>query len=139
MKTRIVDLFFKYREIIMYIIVGGMTTVVYFLSYALFKYLGVHYEINTVFSWIAAVLFAFITNKLIVFQSMSKNNTLKEMIKFFAARLTTLGVDLLLTFLLIAVLALSEWIAKISVQFIILVLNYVFSKLFVFKNSKSKI
>jgi putative flippase GtrA len=122
---------------ITYVIVGGMTTVVYFATYAVFKYLGVHYEINTCIAWTAAVLFAFFTNKYIVFRSMEKEHIWAEMLKFFGARFTTLGVDLLFTFLLIGVASINEWISKILVQFIILVLNFVFSKWFVFTKKKS--
>ena len=128
----------KYRELITYVIVGAMTTGVYFLTYALFHYMGVHYEINTCFSWTAAVLFAFITNKYFVFRSLDPGNTLSEMLKFFAARLTTLGIDLAATFVLIAWMGTSEWIAKILVQFIIMALNYILSKLFVFSKKSGK-
>lgn len=128
----------KYRELIAYVIVGAMTTGVYFLTYALFHYFGVHYEINTCFSWTAAVLFAFITNKLFVFRSLDTRRTLKEMVRFFAARLTTLGIDLGATFVLIAWMGTSEWIAKFLVQFIIMALNYIFSKLFVFTKTREK-
>ena len=135
---KIIELCKKYREIISYVIVGGMTTLVYFATYAIFKYFGVHYAINTCISWLAAVLFAFITNKIIVFRSRRKKGTFIELAKFISARLLTLGIDVFFTFLLIDVFNLTEWISKISVQFIIPVLNYVFSKVFVF-NSKKQI
>ena len=127
----------KYREIISYIIVGEMTTFVYFCTYALFHHLGTGYGINTCISWTAAVLFAFIANKYVVFRSMDARDALSEIWKFFAARLTTLGADLGFTFLLISVMGTSEWLAKISVQFIIMTLNYIFSKVFVFRKVPS--
>jgi len=134
--NKLIDLICKYREIIMYVIIGGMTTAVYFVVYAIFKYMGVHYEINTCISWFAAVMFAFVTNKYLVFRSMKREKAVGEFFKFVGARLTTLGIDLLFTFLLIQVFTLNEWVAKIAVQFIVLILNYVLSKLFVFSNTK---
>lgn len=115
-----------------YIIFGVLTTCVYFATYAVFKHFGVFYEINTCISWMAAVVFAFYTNKYFVFRSTDHKKTIPEMIKFFVARLSTLGIDLLLTAVLISSIGLTEWTTKIITQIVIMVLNYVFSRVFVF-------
>lgn len=127
----------KYRELIMYGIMGVMTTVVYFGVYALFKHLGMHYMANSCVSWAAAVMFAFITNKYFVFRSMENTHFAAEMIKFFGARAATLLMDLGITWLMIDVIGIGEWPTKMTSQVVVMVLNYVFSKLFVFRSSGS--
>jgi len=91
-----------------------------------------------VISWIFAVAFAFVTNKLFVFNARSgKGATLwREIRAFVGARLATLLADTALMFLLVTVLGMTSLAAKIIVQFIVVVLNYALSKLFVFKKSK---
>ncbi|MEA4923284.1 MAG: GtrA family protein [Eubacteriaceae bacterium] len=136
-----IDKFFKlykkYRELITYVITGGFTTLVYFIAYAICKFFGAHYEVSTCIAWIAAVLFAFITNKIVVFRMTNKKGTLAEFLKFVSARLATLGIDMLFTFLLISVMSLNEWLSKVLVQVIIMILNYVFSKVFVFRKKQT--
>lgn len=136
----LINIYKKYEEIINYIIVGGCTTVVSLLSY----YLSVLFlnpnnpielQIANIISWILSVTFAYFANRKIVFKS-KENNKLKEASKFFASRLSTLGIDMLTMFVLVTIFKVNDKFSKILVQFIVLVLNYVFSKLFVFKNKK---
>lgn len=127
----------KYREMIMYCIMGALTTVVYFGVYALFKYLGMHYMPNSCVSWAAAVMFAFITNKYFVFRSMKNDHFVFEMVKFFGARGTTLLMDLGITWLMIEAIGVSEWPTKVTSQIVVMILNYLFSKLFVFRESNA--
>ena len=128
----------KYRELIMYCVMGALTTVVYFAVYALFKHLGMHFMANSCVSWAAAVMFAFITNKHLVFRSMKNEHLLSEMIKFFGARATTLIMDLGITWLMISALGVGEWPTKVTSQIAVMILNYVFSKLFVFTSVRQK-
>ena len=125
----------KYREIVNYIIIGGLTTVVSLASYYILRIFIDSYMIATVISWILAVSFAYITNKTFVFQSKEKN-VLKEFAKFIASRLTSLLIELLSMYVLVDIIKINDKISKLIVQFIVLVLNYLFSKLIVFKKEK---
>ncbi|MBQ6546670.1 MAG: GtrA family protein [Bacilli bacterium] len=140
MINRITELYKKYKEIINYVIVGGCTTVVSIASFYIVRFFiltkdnQLHIQIATIISWILAVLFAFFANKKYVFESKKKGKgLLLEMIKFFLSRLTTLLIEMISMWILTSPLSINDRIAKILVQFIILVLNYLFSKLFVFK------
>ncbi len=147
-------LWIKYKEIVMYLIFGVLTTVVSWLSYALFTKIIPNFSIgkfavstvvlSNVLSWICAVLFAFVTNKLWVFDSKkwTPKLVLKELWLFVAARLLTgvvewVGVPLLVLMGLDQTIFNIEgmW-AKIIVSVIVVILNYVFSKLIVFRNKK---
>ena len=107
------ELLMKYKEIIMYLVFGVFTTVVnivvYFLSAEL---LHINYLISNALAWFLSVLFAYITNRKYVFESNSQN-ILKEAVSFF-----------------------NDVIAKVIVNVIVVVLNYVLSKLVVFKGDK---
>lgn len=129
------NLYKKYEEIIKYLLFGVLTTLVSILSYALFTRLfNINYLISNVLSWILAVLFAFITNKLYVFKSETNNkDLLKEIIKFFEFRILSLLIELVIMYLFVDILKLNDMIVKIIAQVIVIVLNYVFSKVFVFK------
>jgi putative flippase GtrA len=150
-ENRLTGIIFN-REMIMYLFVGALTTAVAVGSFWLFNRLfsaigwqGVAglfrdgqdyaYIDSNVLSWICAVFFGFVTNKLYVFNSRSreKATVMKEMAGFFGARLTTLLIDTGLMFLFVSIMSVNEMIAKLIVQVVVVVLNYVFSKLFVFK------
>ena len=140
MINKVKELYKKYEEIINYVIVGAMTTFVSIISYYIFRFLiftantQLHVQICTVISWILAVLFAFFANKKYVFKSKEKGkNSLIEMFKFYLSRFTTLLVEMGSMWLLTDPLNINDKISKILVQFIVLVLNYLFSKIFVFK------
>lgn len=127
------DLYFKNKEVINYLIVGGLTTVVSIVSYALFRFIINNYIVCTVLSWITAVLFAYVTNRKFVFESKDKKIVL-EFIKFVSCRLLTLGSEILVMYILVDLLRLNDMISKVLVQFIIVILNYILSKIIVFKN-----
>lgn len=128
----------SFRELAAYVIVGVMTTGVYFGTYAVFKYLGVNYMINSCLSWIAAVLFAFFANKYFVFRSMGTQHLLRELFLFSGARIVTLLMDLLITWSCIELLGIGEWSTKLFSQIVVMVLNYLFSKLFVFRKGQEE-
>ena len=136
MTKKILDLYKKYEEIINYIIVGGMTTVISILSYYLIRIIlsantDLNIQISTVLSWIFAVTFAYFANRIFVFKS--NNSKSKESIKFVTSRIMSLLIEMFVMFLLTGILKINDKIAKILVQFIIVILNYLFSKIFVFK------
>jgi len=84
-----------------------------------------------VISWVLSVSFAYVTNKLFVFES--HGSILKEVVKFASSRLGTLAMEMILMYLLVTVLNFNDSICKISVQFVVIVANYILSKLLVFK------
>ena len=89
--------------------------------------------INNVISWIFAVLFAFFTNRKWVFGSTQKGkNIWLEMIRFFAGRLSTLGIEELIILIFITWIGFNSTLVKIAAQFVVLILNYIVSKIFVF-------
>ncbi len=136
----------------MYLIFGVLTTVVSWGSYALFEILFgtfisgsiVLSAVANVLSWIVAVLFAYITNKLWVFKSKSfKGNVMmKELAAFVGSRLATgvlewVGVPLLMVIGLDQpIFGIEGMLAKVIVSVVVVILNYILSKLFVFKNKK---
>ncbi len=132
------SIYHKNEEVWNYLIVGGLTTIVSIGSYSLFsKGLNINYVISNVLSWIAAVIFAYFTNRLFVFHSKNENK-LKEAIYFVGTRGLTLILDTLLMIILVSGLKLDDLIAKIFVQIVIVIANYIISKMFVFKDVNKK-
>ncbi|MCI5835308.1 MAG: GtrA family protein [Firmicutes bacterium] len=121
----------KYDEIIRYIIAGILTTIVSIASYNLLRNINIDYKICTILSWILAVIFAYFINKLFVFKS--QKNNIKEFINFILARLLSLFIEFIFMMIMVDFININDRIAKLIVQFVVLVLNYVFSKFFVFK------
>ncbi len=136
-RKQIKSFYVKNKEIINYVIVGGLTTVVSIGSYWLFRFLIKNYVILSIISWIMAVSFAYITNILFVFESKSKN-IIEEISKFVSCRLLTLGLEVVLMIVFVSLLKINDMVSKIILQVVVLILNYIFSKLFVFKpNNKT--
>lgn len=126
------------REIIAYLIVGVLTTIVSLVSYYLVTVTlldpnnVVELQIANIISWILAVAFAYFTNRKYVFESKEPNK-LKEATKFIASRLVTLGLDMLTMFIMVSVLDINDKLSKLVSQVIVIVGNYLISKLIVFK------
>lgn len=148
----------------MYIIFGVCTTVISFVTYYIFRWifpdessvpawLGWIYGITSAFgtesatalpvllSWICSVTFAFVTNRLFVFQSSAKKaGVVREGAAFFLSRVFTLIVDLVIMFLLVDLTGIKnglyEFAAKVLSNIVVLVLNYILSKVLVFRKKK---
>lgn len=130
------DLYKKYREIIDYIIFGGLTTLVNIVAFFIFEtLLGWPYLIANAIAIVLSILFAYITNKLFVFKTsnMTFNENMIEFLKFIGFRLISGLADMVAMWLLVDLISIDTNIAKLLTQFIVVVLNYVFSKLFIFK------
>jgi len=125
----------KYREVLLYLFFGGCTTLVNILSFYLLRMVKVPLYPSNVAAWFIAVLFAFITNKLFVFESKSKDKkkVLKESVSFFGFRLLSLAFDMGAMYLMINILNWNELVAKVLSNIVVIILNYIFSKLFIFK------
>lgn len=128
----------KFKEIFNYIIVGVLTTVVSLVSYFILSRIldidkTVYFLLANTFSWILSVLFAYITNKNFVFNSKSLGEEgVKEFIKFISSRILTYLIDIALMFIFVKLIGMNNDISKLIIQFIVLFLNYIFSKLLVF-------
>ncbi len=130
-------------ETISYVVFGVLTTVVSLVSYKLATIIlagdkpitGLQIQIATVSSWILAVAFAYITNKLFVFKSKSFQPSVlvKELSGFLGARLLSLLYEMIWMYVTADLLGINDFICKFVAQFVIVILNYLFSKLFVFK------
>ena len=127
--------FNKFREVLMYLFFGGLTTVVNIVSFYILRKLSVEVYVSNIIAWLIAVIFAFITNKLFVFESRgkSKKENARELISFFGFRILSLGFDMGSMFLLIDILHVGEMISKVLANILVIILNYIFSKLFIFK------
>ncbi len=139
-KLTLRGLYQKYREVIMYLIFGVLTTVV-----ALAIYYGLVYtiidpqngfllQIANFISWFGALIFAYVTNRKFVFQS-HETNKVKEALSFAGARLVTLFMDMAIMFIGVTLLHGNDKIIKLISQVVVIVANYIFSKIFVFKRS----
>lgn len=140
MKEKIIELFKKYREIIVYLIVGVMTTIVSWAAKFLFNfifYAGTAYPtaaqnlVLSIVNWVAGVAFAYPTNRRFVFESKDPN-ILPESTKFVLSRVSTLILDAVVMQILVAV-GLDLYIATLISAVLVVIANYVFSKVFVFK------
>lgn len=127
------ELLLKYKEIIMYLIFGVLTTVVNIaVYYIMANSLQIHYLISNIVAWFLSVLFAYVTNRKYVFESKS-NEIIKEMVSFFGARLATGAMDMVLMWLFVGLHILPDFVAKVITNVIVIVANYILSKLVVFK------
>ena len=122
------------KETILYLIFGVLTTIINILTFSIMERLTTNLLFNNTVAWICSVLFAFITNRNIVFQSTG--NKLKELFLFFEARIVSLLFDNALIFILIEKLMLNNILSKIIVNVFVVVINYILSKLIVFKKEK---
>lgn len=128
------------KEIIMYLIFGTLTTL---LNFLVFQYCSKIINLNVlmanIIAWVAGVIFAFITNKLFVFESKSKESKtiFKELTTFTTSRLLTLGLEEIMIFVFITKMGLNSTIIKLIAQFLVVVSNYMLSKIFVFKKERN--
>lgn len=132
--NKIWKLYKKYKEQINYIVVGGMTTLVNFVIYAIDMYFGMDMMINLVVSWVVAVIFAYVTNRIVVFES-KENNILHEFTKFVSSRIASLLIEMLLMKICVDFIGIKEYFAKVGVAIVVVIVNYVLSKLWVFSKN----
>lgn len=125
----------KYKEVLWYAFFGGLTTLVNIVSFYLLDKLGINLYVSNLFAWILSVIFAFLTNKFFVFNSTDFKycSVIKEMVSFFFFRLLSLGIDMFGMYLFINMFNINKIASKIFINIVVIVANYIFSKLFVFK------
>ena len=135
---KIWKLYKKYEEIINYLIVGGLTTVVSLGTYYLCVYTfldpenAFQLQLANIISWICCVTFAYFANRIFVFKSKRKDK-LKEAVSFYSSRIATLLMDMGIMFVFVTLIGFNDKIMKLVVQVVVTILNYVLSKLLVFK------
>ena len=120
------------KELFWYVVFGTLTTIVNIVVYFALEFIGVNYIISNIIAWFLSVLFAYVTNRIWVFESRSPD-ILKEMTLFFSGRIFSGVLDTALLYLFIDILTLGNTFSKIAVEIIITILNYLLSKLIVFK------
>lgn len=139
MICKIKELFKTHREIISYIFFGALTTFVDFATYiVLTRFLSLNEDLSNVISQAVAIIFAFIVNKLFVFEDKENNvkAVMGQFLKFTSLRLTTLFLNSALFFVMTELININDIITKALVSVIVIILNYIFSKLLVFKKIK---
>ncbi len=143
---KIKDIYLKYKEIINYLIFGVLATIISLATYYACVYTffnpenAVQLQIANIISWIVSVTFAYITNRKFVFES-EETNKIKEASKFVTARIVTLLLDMLVMFLGVTILKFDDKFIKIISQIVVIVSNYLLSKIIVFnrrENGKRK-
>jgi putative flippase GtrA len=126
----------KYKEVISYLVFGVLTTVVNLVVYfGCTSILGINYLIANGISWVAAVAFAYVTNRTWVFQSKVRGFSaiLRQMAAFVGCRLISGGMDMAIMFISVSVIGIPDSFAKFMTQVVVVVLNYIFSKLIIFR------
>ena len=134
--TKIVQQLIRFKSIIMYGIFGVLTTIINIAVYYIFyNLLGISNVVSTVFAWVFAVAFAFITNKLWVFNSKSFDRDIlkHEIPPFFGARLLTGVLDVAIMYFAVDLLHGNAMIWKLVSNAIVIILNYIASKLLIFR------
>lgn len=138
------DIMGKYKEPILYIFFGGLTTLVSWATYAAFVWAGLEINLSNILSWVCGVTFAFVVNKWFVFESKSlaPKTVLRELGSFFVARIFT-GVIAIVLFPILYNLGLNQsllgtdgFLAKIVTSILEIILNWIFSKYLIFIKKK---
>ena len=135
------QLFVKYRELILYVFFGGLTTLVNWgLYWLLANPLGVPYLWATAIAQIASILFAYVTNRIWVFQSKARGfrEVSLEMLRFFGARGVSFFLDLGCMYVGVDLLHINDTWVELLANILVIIANYVFSKVFVFRKGQEK-
>ena len=130
-------LYLNYKEIINYLVFGGLTTIVNFVAYCIFaRAIGIDEVLSSGIAWVCGVIFAYVTNRIFVFESKKKGfkPIALEMISFYIARIVSLiCCDIVLFYLMVEICHINDVITKLILQVVVIVMNYVLSKFMIFK------
>ena len=131
------NLWLKYKELFFYGVFGVGATAIIIVSYRILAntFGKKYFLIANIIAWILAFIFAFITNKLFVFESKSweAQIAMKEFVGFLSARLATGILDTVLMWLFVSVISLDDTLSKIIINILVIIINYIASKFFIFK------
>lgn len=138
MTESILALLKKHREVILYLVFGVLTTLVNILCYWLLAdILHLHYLASNALAWVLSVAFAYLTNRTFVFQSSARGAAaiVREAGLFVGCRLLSGVFDMLCMFVCVDVLGINDLVAKVVSNVIVVILNYIFSKVLIFKKA----
>ncbi len=130
------QLLHKYREQILYVLFGGLTTLVNLAVYYLCATpLGLGTVVSTGIAWVLSVLFAYVTNRRWVFESQTRGAAavLREMGSFFLCRLLSGLMDMAIMYLFVDLLHLNDMVIKLASNVLVIIVNYIASKLLIFR------
>lgn len=130
----------KYKETISYLIFGILSTIVNIATYVFFsRIIKINFMVSNIIAWFVAVIFAYITNKFFVFESKNINIKfiLKEITSFMSLRILSGLTELILMYIMINLILINDFIVKIITNIVVVILNFIFSKLIIFKNKKA--
>lgn len=130
-----------HKELILYVFFGGCTTLINIVSYfACRQVLCMPIVPADVIAWLVSVIFAYVTNKLFVFESKSwrPRLVLKESVEFLAARIFSLGVDVVMLYITVTILDFWELPMKVLANVVVIVINYIFSKWIIFRKDAAR-
>lgn len=131
-------LFEKYKETILYLVFGVLSTIVNIVTYLFFtRIIKLDVLVANSIAWLVAVLFAYITNKFFVFESKETNFKflIKEFTSFASCRILSGVTEMGLMYVMIDLMAINDFIVKITTNVVVVVLNFIFSKLIIFKST----
>lgn len=135
------DMYKEHEEGINYLIFGFLAFVLnYCLFYAFETWMHIDYKAATVLSWLLTVFFAYWTNRTFVFKSKNagKTNIFKELCSFIGARIATEVLEVILMYLMVDLAQINSKIAKLVAQAVVIIANYILSKIWIFKDSKAE-
>ncbi len=138
---KLADIYEAHLEGMRYLVFGALATAVNILAYSLCFYLfNISNSTSNVIAWIVAAVFAYFTNKVLVFESKvnTKKELLKEAMSFLGCRLLTLAIDQAIMVIAVDKFKLNGFVMKVIANVIVIILNFVFSKLFIFKKKENK-
>ena len=133
---KIKQLIKKHEELIKYLIIGVLTTVINYIIFAiLVKFAKVEMHASNIIAWLVSVIFAYFTNKLFVFESKSFKLKVigKEVLSFGAARIFSLILEEVILYVFVNLINMNELIIKLIANVIVIVVNYILSKFIIFK------
>ena len=133
-------LYKKHEEGINYLIFGFLAFVLNYILYFLFAdAMQMHYMAATVLSWVLTVVFAYWTNRTVVFKSQNKDtgSVVKEFVSFIGARIATEVLELVLMYVMVDMVSINDKISKLVCQVLVILANYVLSKIWIFKDNSS--
>lgn len=136
---KIKELLIKYKELVLYVVFGVLTTVVSYVSYWIFTdFLHIPYMVSTALSWVLSVTFAYVTNRKWVFESRAHGFVpiLTEAAKFFASRIVSGFMEMGMMFIGVDLLHVNDKIVKLVANVFVILANYILSKLVVFRKKK---
>lgn len=137
--SKLCEIFKKHKQVILYLVFGVLTTAVNVVSYfALAHPLSLGTLWSTVLAWLVSVIFAFVTNKIFVFEKRSLSGIFYEIATFFASRLFTGALDTVIMLVFVDILSANDILIKIISNIVVIILNFVLSKLITFRGTGEK-